>query len=409
MLSVAKMNLNRLPVGKASATISTMKQATSVRVAFRCLIAMVVAVSMVQTASALNAWRVWTGGDGVAGGSGVWTADSLTWSTADSGGGTQVSQYRDKLKFPDDLGDPGAAATITVGDSVEIEGTVYFTARQLTLDGTGPITVSNGLAVTVYPQASTTINCPIQLLNSNMNIAVKMDNKDEPSNTFESACLTINSNVTVPRIILYCGTLILNGDVTITASNGAIGSYQAQAGAFFGHLYLNGRCTGAAGSVISQDSIISGTGTIELQSGRTVAVYGRMQPGGVDEPGTLTVTSTGNAGYASFYEGSELDFRVDLDADKADKLVLGNNSHLQSLVGNKVTDDIATIRICVTGKTTTPRTYQLFDVAQGCKGSRFLYVIEKDASCKADVTFDEPTGVLTVTPAKPKGLMLILR
>ena len=373
------------------------------------IVAAILAFGVTPVLMAENAWRIWSGGDGVAGGDGIWTADSLTWSAKDDGAGTQYSQYRDKLKFPDDLGDPGAAATITVGDTVEIEGTVYLKARQLTLDGPGKITVSNGLAATVFPQSSTTINCPVQLLNSNMNIAVKMENVDQPANTFESACLTFNSDITVPRIILYCGTLILNGGVTITSSNGSIGSYSAASDNFYGHLQVNGLCKGATGYTIGPDSILSGTGTIVVLNTRQLAVYGRMKPGGFDAPGTFTVTCESGTGYVNFYEGAKLEFRVDLDEDKADKLVLGDNVRLRSIVGNTPTDDIATIMIRVAGNTSNPRMYQLLDFGENCKNSRFLYMIEKDASCKASVSFDEATGLLTVDPPKNAGLILFVR
>ena len=53
------------------------------------LVVTAVACIGLVTLRAENVWRYWTAGDGTPGGDGVWSADSLTWSTGGGGGGTR--------------------------------------------------------------------------------------------------------------------------------------------------------------------------------------------------------------------------------------------------------------------------------------------------------------------------------
>ena len=361
------------------------------------IVAAILAFGVTPVLMAENAWRVWTGGDSVAGGDGIWTADSLTWSARDDGAGTQYSQYRDKLKFP------GGPATIEVGERVEIEGTTHLLSEQLTFGGEGSIAVFNGLTLTAYPDTSTTINCPI-LMGEGKAIAINMPNSgvDIPA-TFRSAIVTINSDLTISgRLTVYHGTLIMNGNVTVTASNCSIGSYSGNSG-FYGRFQINGVQSGAAGYTVSPDSFMSGTGTVNNTA--NVNVYGCLQPGGFDTLGTLTL----NSAWINFYDGAKLDFRVDLTADKADKLVCGSTAKVQckTVAGAAVAG--ATVRIHVSGKTSARRTYQLYEIVPQYKYCTFNYEIEKEPSCTAEVSFDEATGLLTVDPPKNAGLILFVR
>ena len=276
----------------------------------------------------------------------------------------------------------------------EIQGTFYLVSDGFVFTGG---TISGPFGPSLYPKTTTVINSVLDIPDA-FKVSMPSAVDGVPvnlTNEFENARLVINSDLTMKnRIILYNGTLILNGDLTTVST---IGSYSGT-GAYFGHLQVNGTQTGCAGYPIGQWSRLSGTGRMELASANSeVKIYGRLTPGTDEAPGTLTVKT----GKVRFLAGAKMVMRVDLDADKADKLVCENGSWLIS-----DTDQGAEIEIRISGKLKETRTYQLYEYDAGYKKNTFVPRIVRAPGCTALATFDETTGLLTV---KPSGLMLILR
>jgi hypothetical protein len=204
--------------------------------------------------------------------------------------------------------------------------------------------------------------------------------------------LVINSDLTQynfnGKIIFYTGSLIINGD---NYSQGSV--YQTGAGQY-GRFYLNGTHYNAGSYTVREDGTLGGTGTVQLaSSGNLVNITGTLTPGTATEIGTLTIA----VGDLKFNPTTQAKFQVDLTADKADKVVVGD---LLTYAG--------TLTIDVTGARNSDASYTLFQY--GSKTGTLAAVnINGVNPNKAEASFDENTGVLTYHVLPPQGTLITIQ
>lgn len=349
------------------------------------------------TLQASGAWRYWVGDDSVLGGDGTWSATALSWSQHNGGGqGAYATEEGDNIQFG---GESGGA--VTVDGEVQWSGQIYMMADGYKLEG-GTIWATSGLAWTLYPGTLTTVKSSVkarQPSGAAINMSINMPNANDYWDDYLRSVLVIDSDLTQAnfdgRIILYRGTLVINGDL---GTSSTVGTYSTSTD-FIAKLVMNGTHTGSAGYSFGPNGTLAGNGSIIFPNENAEAkIYGTLAPGGIDSPGTLTVSK----GKVRIYEGAKMSFRVDLAAGKADKLVVDDGGWMIC-----DTDAGAAVEINISGRTGGTCTFDLYDCPEGRKKNSFTYVVNGAEASKVKATFDESTGVLTVSPLSHPFVILV--
>lgn len=333
--------------------------------------------------TALAAWRTWVGDDTALGGSGTWNSTNLNWSASDAG----TAPY-----YAWASGDNGKFSG--TGGVVNVEGTVtcpslYFLATGYVIANGTNLLTGNTLGINLSDGATATISTVLSTSYSGCTIKRNRIDGDGGTLILDSVFPEVNSGVgSFGAFYVYQGTTIMTGD---NYYPGWIGQNDTNQ---FGVIIHNGTLHNAGSHTIRQGGTLGGTGTVQLaNSSKFIDQCGTLTPGTATEIGTLTVA----VGDLKFSATAQAKFQVDLTADKADKVVVGD---LLTYNG--------TLTIDVTGERKSDASYALFQFGSKT-GTLSAVNITGVNPNKAEASFDANTGVFTYHVLPPKGTVVVIQ
>lgn len=322
-------------------------------------------------------WKSWLGDDRALGGSGTWNNDSMNtnWIIESS---SAISPWvtGDQAKFT------GTGGVVTVEGTVTFHNRIYFvtngyvvTGGTIASDADFAISVANGATATVYSTLSMPAGMGFTTRNDVGNGTLIL-NADLITNNF-------NGDIT-----LYAGTLVLNGD------NYSVGGVKQTGNGQYAAFFLNSTHHKAGPYTIYNDGTFGGTGTVQMASvSNKVSMSGKLIPGTATEIGTLTI----GVGKLQMSTNTTAEFQIDLAANKADKVVVGD---LLTYAG--------TLNLRFAGSRVTPASYQLFQFGSKAGNFNTTNVFGLNPS-KATVSYNPATGILAYIPIVAKGALILVR
>ena len=266
---------------------------------------------------------------------------------------------------------------------------LYFLATGYVIANGTNLLTGSGLGISLSDGATATISTVLSTSYSGCTIKRNRLDGDGGTLILDSVFPEVDpAGGSFGAFYLYQGTTIMTGD---NYYPGWIGQNDTNQ---FGVIIHNGTLHNAGSHTIRQGGTLGGTGTVQLaNSSKVIDQYGTLTPGTATDIGTLTIA----VGDLKFYASTQAKFQVDLAADKADKVIVGD---LLTYNG--------TLTIDVTGERGSDASYTLFQY--GSKTGAFTAVnINGVNPNKAEASFDVNTGVLTYHVLPPQGTLITIQ
>jgi fibronectin-binding autotransporter adhesin len=262
-------------------------------------------------------------------------------------------------------------------------------AQDLTIDGSTAartLRLSNAAgsyAITVAPNRTFTLGSNMTLTDQSGNRTLTLGGGGN---------FAINGAIANGGGVVHLNLNDANGIATLAGAN----TYSGLTGITAGTLYLNGSHTGAGNYTVSSGATLAGTGTVTFTGAKTAAINGTIAPGSAASPiGTFSFAQSG--GTADVTLAGNANFDLDLAANTADKLLVGNNLAYGGA-----------LNITATGASATPETFDLFDFTS--ESGTFSSINVTGLAAGQTYAFDPSTGILSIAASptpEPASLALL--